>query len=71
LKHRKGSLKGPIKGHDCQKVIVSEVGQELLQGQKDVAELGSIIHGTRNIQAHYNIDSLFLGGVRTVPCYRG
>jgi hypothetical protein len=66
LKHRKGPLKGSIKRHDCQKVIVSEVGQELLQGQKDIAELGSIIHGARNIQAHYNVDGLFLGGVDSV-----
>jgi hypothetical protein len=45
LMYRKGPLKGSIERHDRQKVIVSEVGQELLQGQEDIGELVAIIHG--------------------------
>jgi hypothetical protein len=32
-------------GHDGQNVVVSEIGQKLLQRQEDIGELGSVIHG--------------------------
>jgi hypothetical protein len=69
MKYRKGPLKGSIERHDRQKVIVSEVGQELLQGQEHIDKLVAIIHGARDIQEYYEIDGLFLGGMGAVCSY--
>jgi hypothetical protein len=53
-------------GHDRQNIVISEVGQKLFQRQEDIAELGSVIHRTRDIQNNYNVNGLLapvpLGG---------
>jgi hypothetical protein len=55
---RKGALNSVTEGHDGQNIIVSEVGQKLFQRQEDIGELGSVVHGARDIQNYYNVDGL-------------